>query len=368
MEKSGKRCVALLFVLLATSEAFQGAQRRSLPSPLLSSFERNKFKIAFVKLPASHPRYLLYDSKYSASRRYLRPFDFQQTLNIIQPKLTSMFRKVKESLTPIWKKLFAACLALAIMFAPLQMAGAAPSSGRAGGSFKSASHRTSISTPYRSSGTWNYSRQPHGTLLGSPRFIVHGATGWHYGSAGAVAARRTTTIAEMTVLVTVIAILIQGVINNSKRDMMTGPLGAGATMVTLTIAMNVPDRRDPNSIMKRLRKLSLAADTSNRKGVQDLISEGKLLYESVTASKYLLNFLHQCRLSYFARKKVLYRLPQRQSISTIQSLPSGNFAHSPFEAGASLTAKLVSLFFLNALSASRKHHTCVLFLACLPHR
>ncbi|GAX19417.1 hypothetical protein FisN_4Lh397 [Fistulifera solaris] len=162
------------------------------------------------------------------------------------------------------------------MFAPLQMAGAAPSSGRAGGLFKSASHRTSVSTPYRSSGTWNYSRQPHSALLGSPRFIVHGATGWHYGSAGAVAARRTLTITEMTVLVTVIAILIQGVINNNKRDMMAGPLGAGTTVVTLTVAMNVSDRRDPNSIMKRLRKLSLAADTSNRKGVQDLISEVSL--------------------------------------------------------------------------------------------
>jgi uncharacterized membrane protein len=275
MKNKGKCGLAPLVVLLATAEAFQGTQRSILTSPIRSSFERTNPESAFAELPPSHPNRLLYDSRYAASRLYLCPSVLQEKLNNFQTKLTSLLRKVKAKLNPIRKQFLAACFALAIMFAPLEMAGAAPSSGRVGGSFESASHRTPISRPYRSSGTWGYSRQPHGTLFSNPRVIVHGATGWHYGSVGAVTARRSMAISEITVLLTVIAIMIQGVVNNNKRDMMAGPLGAGATVITLTVAMNVPDRGDSNSIMKRLRKFSLAADTSNRKGVQDLISEGK---------------------------------------------------------------------------------------------
>lgn len=259
-----KYVVASLAVLLATSEAFQGAQSRSLTSPSRYSLQRNTLKSSCADASPSHPSRFFPATKFTS-----RPLAFQR-------KLSSLLQKAKASLIPIRKRIIAACFALAIVFSQVGNAGAAPGSGRAGGSFKS-SQRPSMSRPYRSSGTWGYSRQPHGMLLGSPRMTMYGASGWHHGSAVAVAAPRRMTISEITVLVTVAAIMTQGFMNNSKRQTDAGPLGAGATVIALTVAMNVPDRRDPNSIMKRLRKFSLAANTSSRKGVQDLISEGESL-------------------------------------------------------------------------------------------
>ena len=258
-----KYVVTLLAVLLASSAAFQGVhQSHSLTNPKRSSFERKTLTSAFGEVSPSRPTRLFLSSRFPSP-----PLGFQIKWN-------SLLKKVKASLKPIRKSILAVCFALAIVFSHAGISEAAPSSGRAGGSFKS-SPRPSMSRPYRSSGTWGYNRQPHGMLLGHPRRIVHGASGWHHGSAVAVAAPRSMTIAEITVLLTVAAVMIQGLMNNSKREMDAGPLGSGATMIALMVAMNIPDRGDPNSIMKRLRKFSLAANTSSRKGVQNLISEGK---------------------------------------------------------------------------------------------
>lgn len=254
--------VALLVVLVGTIEAFQLAQSRSLTISKRPSFERNTPRSVFADVSPSHPSRL-----FSASKFYPRPLGFQI-------KLISFIRNARASLKSIRKRIVAVCFALAIVFSPVGIAGAAPSSGRVGGSFKP-SPRPSISRPYRSSGTWGYNRQPRGLLLGNPHMTMHGASGWHHGSAVAVAAPRSMTISDIAVLLTVAAIMILEFMNNSKGEMAAGPLGAGASMIALTVAMHVPDRRDPNSIMKRIRKLSLAADTSSRKGVQDLISEGK---------------------------------------------------------------------------------------------
>lgn len=256
-----KYVVALLAFLLASSEAFQGAQSLSSTSPRRSSFERNTPKHAFGDTSPSHSSRLYAASKFSS-----RPLGFRI-------KWSSLWGKAKVILSPIRKKFMVACFALAIVFSHLGIAEAAPSSGRAGGSFKS-SPRPSLSRPYRSPGNWAYSRQPHAIHFGNPRMIVHGTSGWHHAPGIAVAAPRSMTVAEITVLASVAAIMIQGFMNNSKRQLDAGLLGTGATMIALTVAMNVPDPRDPNSIMKRLRKFSLAANTSNRKGVQDLISEG----------------------------------------------------------------------------------------------
>jgi hypothetical protein len=53
------------------------------------------------------------------------------------------------------------------------------------------------------------------------------------------------------------------------------PLGTGATVATITLSLNVPDRTQPDCILERLKRLALNANTATRKGVQDLVTEGK---------------------------------------------------------------------------------------------
>lgn len=268
MSNKLKYAASLLLVLSATSGAFQTVGNRSLRyPPSRSSFERNSLTSVFPGVSFSRPSRLSVSSKFSFS-----------SLDIldVQRKLSLLIQKVKESFNPVRKRILAACFALAIVFSYVGIVGAAPSSGRAGGSFKS-SPRPSISRPNRSSGAWGYSRRPNAGILHSPRMTLYGTSGWHHGSSVAIASPRRMSIAEMTVLVTLAGVMIQGFVNNNKRQIAAGPLGSGATAIALIVAMNVADRGDPSSIMKRLRKLSLAADTTSRKGVQDLISEGKSL-------------------------------------------------------------------------------------------
>jgi uncharacterized membrane protein len=54
------------------------------------------------------------------------------------------------------------------------------------------------------------------------------------------------------------------------------PLGLGFSVLSLTACLNVLDRNDPSSILQRLSHLAQSSDTSNRKGLQDLMAESAL--------------------------------------------------------------------------------------------
>jgi uncharacterized membrane protein len=54
------------------------------------------------------------------------------------------------------------------------------------------------------------------------------------------------------------------------------PLGPGFSVLSLTACLHVPDRNDDNSILQRLAHLAQTNDTSNRKGLQNLMAETSL--------------------------------------------------------------------------------------------
>ncbi|KAL3930984.1 MAG: hypothetical protein SGARI_004322 [Bacillariaceae sp.] len=54
------------------------------------------------------------------------------------------------------------------------------------------------------------------------------------------------------------------------------PLGPGVSVLSLTACLSVPNRNDPNSILKRLEQLALTSNTDSRKGLQNLMSETSL--------------------------------------------------------------------------------------------
>lgn len=54
------------------------------------------------------------------------------------------------------------------------------------------------------------------------------------------------------------------------------PLGPGVSVMSLTACLNVPDRDDPCSILQRLSQLAHTTNTSDRKGLQNLMAETSL--------------------------------------------------------------------------------------------
>lgn len=59
--------------------------------------------------------------------------------------------------------------------------------------------------------------------------------------------------------------------NGSDRR---NPLGEGASVASITLALSVPDRDDFYSILNKLKRLAESSDTSTRSGVQTLVSNG----------------------------------------------------------------------------------------------
>jgi uncharacterized membrane protein len=51
------------------------------------------------------------------------------------------------------------------------------------------------------------------------------------------------------------------------------PLGVGTSVVRLSVAVNVPNRDDPNSLLSTLSRLAASAKTDSRKSVQNLTSQ-----------------------------------------------------------------------------------------------
>lgn len=58
--------------------------------------------------------------------------------------------------------------------------------------------------------------------------------------------------------------------NNDYGDV--GPLGPGTTVGSVTVALDVPNRSDPENILSKLSRMSMTADTTSKQGLQDLLS------------------------------------------------------------------------------------------------
>ena len=165
----------------------------------------------------------------------------------------------------------------------------AVSGGRVGGSFDAAP-RSSPSRPSYSAPRSSFSRPSRPFVLSLPRTR-------YYSSPRIYSSPRVrldnefeyTRIVQPTTLtsrfpsaseiafITGAGVLIGMSLRDKSRDGDEGtisPLGKGATFASLTVQMNVPEREDPSSILNKLKRLTNVCDTTRRKGVQDLLSEG----------------------------------------------------------------------------------------------
>jgi hypothetical protein len=169
-------------------------------------------------------------------------------------------------------------LSLLVVFACYTNAAWAVSGGRMGGSFGATSRSSHGS--YGSSMSRNVQPSRYHYNVG-PRYNIHtGPSSGLYGSFGRDNFPGGTSVAtrfsphDIALLGTVTIVFAVGFSNNRRRNGESSPLGPGATVASLTLSLNAQNRNDPDCVLNRLKSISEKFDTSQRKGVQDLVSEG----------------------------------------------------------------------------------------------
>jgi len=201
----------------------------------------------------------------------------------------------------------AAALAFALAFMPISDADAAATGGRMGGSFSAAPRQTrSSSSQTRSYSSRGYSSRPRVTIAPSIGIGTYGySTPYYspplvspyvgpsvYGGAGVMAVRHGPSSFDLLFIggffFAVSQIFRQNKagatetwtsssFDNSLGDWGSASaesaLGPGTSVVQLSVALEVSDRDDRNSILSILNRLSHSTRTDNRIGIQNLSSE-----------------------------------------------------------------------------------------------
>mmetsp|Transcript_6913 Transcript_6913/g.17346 ORF Transcript_6913/g.17346 Transcript_6913/m.17346 type:complete len:468 (-) Transcript_6913:344-1747(-) len=221
-----------------------------------------------------------------------------------QPKADSLQKNEnendKDNTTTLKKRgtqVVAAALAMALAFLPVSEADAR-SGGRMGGSFHSSySSRPSISRSSRTTRTY-ISPRPSVTIApsvgfgyGTPYFSPFGSPFMgprYFGGAGVMTVTRGPSFFDLLffggLTFAVASIFLREKDNDtwtaeygspweSSTDVFRGALGPGTSVVQLSVALEVPDRDDRNSILSVLDRLSETARTDNRVGIQNLSSQ-----------------------------------------------------------------------------------------------
>ena len=201
----------------------------------------------------------------------------------------------------------ATALAFALAFMPISDADAAATGGRMGGSFSAAPRQTrSRPSQTRSYSSRGYSSRPRVTIAPSIGIGTYGySTPYYspplvspyigpsvYGGAGVMAVSRGPSFFDLLLLGGFIFAVGQifrqneagatetwtsSSFDNSLGDWASASaesaLGPGTSVVQLSVALEVSDRDDRNSILSILNRLSHSARTDSRIGIQNLSSE-----------------------------------------------------------------------------------------------
>jgi uncharacterized membrane protein len=187
---------------------------------------------------------------------------------------------------------------LASMTINLLPADAAMSGGRMGGSFSSPSRSSGGGSYGRSSGSYSRSYSSSSYYYSTPRRsttiiapiapivpyysppivpIYGGGAG-----VGVISYNRGPSFFDLLFLGGVGWIVVSAISNSFKNQWSddavgdvatTSVLGPGVSVIRLSVAMDVPNRDDPNSLLSALDRIAATAQTGTRKGVQVLTSQ-----------------------------------------------------------------------------------------------
>jgi len=213
-------------------------------------------------------------------------------LDMVQTTIADFFSKRN-------MQFLTAVLAMALVFMPLPSE-AVTSGGRMGGSYSRPSQSRSM--PSRSyGGGGSYSRgfsQGYSTgYYSRPSVVVTPGIGFGYnpfvtplspfggyygaGGAGVITYARRPNVLDL-ILLGGFAFAVATFLRNSSsgsspfdqfESSVSSALGPGTSVVQLSIALDVPNRDDPNSILSVLNRLAQTAKTDSRVGIQNLTSQ-----------------------------------------------------------------------------------------------
>ena len=184
-------------------------------------------------------------------------------------------------------KMTAAAMALALIFLSPLPSDAAMSGGRMGGSFSS-SPRSSMSRSYSggsSSYSGGYSRgYSRPSVIVTPGFGYNPFfPGYGYGAPGIISYSRGPSFFSLLLIggfMFAVANAFRGagsaVSSSSTMDLfdsVDSVLGPGTSVVQMSVALDVPNRDDPNSILSVMDRLAATAKTDSRVGIQNLTSQ-----------------------------------------------------------------------------------------------
>lgn len=201
-------------------------------------------------------------------------------------------------------RFLATALAMALVFLPLSSE-AAMSGGRMGGSYSRPSQSRSMPSRSSSGGGYNrgYSQGYSTGYYSRPSVVVTPGIGFGYSpfvspfspfgggyygggvGGGVVSYARGPSLFDIMFfggLVLAVTSFVRSA--TTSETMSSSPfgqfgssvssaLGSGTSVVQLSVAMDVPNRDDPNSILSVLDRLSRTANTDNRVGIQNLTSQ-----------------------------------------------------------------------------------------------
>jgi Protein of unknown function (DUF1517) len=164
----------------------------------------------------------------------------------------------------------------------------AVSGGRMGGSPTRSSYSPSRSSPSLRRPNFSYSSRPsyYHHYRPRPKIFMGESTTTHYTPSSSLYGthqprKRSVTASDIVLLAGATALVANGVRNNlmpsNERDRRNnksqrGALGLGFSVLSLTVALNVPNRDDPNSVLFKLKQVCQESTTDSRAGVQELVS------------------------------------------------------------------------------------------------
>ncbi|KAL3940361.1 MAG: hypothetical protein SGBAC_005089 [Bacillariaceae sp.] len=197
-------------------------------------------------------------------------------------------------------KMATAAMVMALAFMPLDNANAAMSGGRMGGSFSSSSSRPAMSRPAPSSSySSGYSRGYSSGYMSRPRTtVITPGFGYnpfyspvmpYYGNPGVISYNRGPSFFDIAFFGAFLFV-VTNVISKAGNTFTEGGsstfsdvfdsatssssvLGPGSSVVELSVALDVPNRDDRDSILGVLERLSQTAKTDSRVGIQNLTSQ-----------------------------------------------------------------------------------------------
>lgn len=229
------------------------------------------------------------------------PQDTPPRLKNPEPVLAKLFQnwRTNESST---SAMLMAGLVFALTMMPLP-SDAAMSGGRMGGSFAASPAPTTRSMPSSSSRGYGSRSRSYSYTRGSyyatprPSVTIAPSVGYGYGyglnpfgggyyggGPGVIAVSRGPSFFDLIFwggLLFALTNVFRDVASGGADigtsflgdDTVTSALGPGTSVAQVTVALQVPQRDDPNSILSVLRKLSQTAKTNKRLGIQQLTSQ-----------------------------------------------------------------------------------------------